>query len=459
MSHDVFICHASEDKAALVRPLAHALRARNIDVWYDEFSMRVGDSLRQAIDRGLAASRFGAVVLSPAFFEKGWPQWELDGLVARLTAERRPLILPIWHDVGSDEVRRYSPSLAGIVAAPSSAGVDAICEQLLQVIRPAGSPLEIAKQILVDYGWSPPPISDLWWIDMVGLESNILSSYGAGRGWLFPHPPVGPAHDRGNAIAWAALQNEWSCDVHELGICQITRPDKVLEFIDGNAALVDAVDAHPEVVANYTPQLLIPQFSGRFAAAFDGLLAQSEAKIRDEPDSRYPDATCEKGMALRASNYGGHCPEDVAYKWMKGASGDQTAFHHYITDYVMWLLSDDSRWLPEPVRRTLTEGMRSYGRWPVDLNQEELWGQILPHAIRVQRRMPFNWTRSRRRELQEVAAASLQRLKVAGDPVRMAAAFIDQDFVGAIDRLRRGGPALVSDPMPARQGDTSESLR
>jgi len=70
MSHDVFICHASEDKKVLVRPLAEALRERNIDVWYDEFSLRVGDSLRQSIDRGLKAARYGIVVLSPAFFEK-----------------------------------------------------------------------------------------------------------------------------------------------------------------------------------------------------------------------------------------------------------------------------------------------------------------------------------------------------------------------------------------------------
>lgn len=68
MQHDVFICHASEDKDAVARPLAEALRERHIDVWYDEFSMKVGDSLREAIDRGLANCRYGIVVVSPAFF-------------------------------------------------------------------------------------------------------------------------------------------------------------------------------------------------------------------------------------------------------------------------------------------------------------------------------------------------------------------------------------------------------
>ena len=54
--HDVFICHASEDKDEFVRPLAEALKSNHIEVWYDEFALYVGDSLREAIDRGLATS-------------------------------------------------------------------------------------------------------------------------------------------------------------------------------------------------------------------------------------------------------------------------------------------------------------------------------------------------------------------------------------------------------------------
>ena len=63
--YDVFICHASEDKDDFVRPLAEALRSHRLEVWYDEFALDVGDSLREAIDRGLATSRYGIVVLSP----------------------------------------------------------------------------------------------------------------------------------------------------------------------------------------------------------------------------------------------------------------------------------------------------------------------------------------------------------------------------------------------------------
>jgi hypothetical protein len=80
---DIFICHASEDKEAIARPLANALKQAGLDVWYDEFTLTLGDSLRRKIDHGLARSRYGAVILSPHFFAKEWPQRELDGLTTK----------------------------------------------------------------------------------------------------------------------------------------------------------------------------------------------------------------------------------------------------------------------------------------------------------------------------------------------------------------------------------------
>lgn len=70
MTWDAFICHASEDKESFVRPLAEELSRRGLRIWYDEFTLKVGDSLRKSIDRGLAESDYGIVVLSPNFFQK-----------------------------------------------------------------------------------------------------------------------------------------------------------------------------------------------------------------------------------------------------------------------------------------------------------------------------------------------------------------------------------------------------
>jgi hypothetical protein len=117
--HHAFICHASEDKTALVRPLARILTRFGYDVWFDEFDLKVGDSLRRSIDKGLANSRYGIVVLSEAFFDKNWPQYELDGLLAR-EVQGKKVILPIWHGVTRKQVLRYSSSLADKVAVATA---------------------------------------------------------------------------------------------------------------------------------------------------------------------------------------------------------------------------------------------------------------------------------------------------------------------------------------------------
>lgn len=133
--YDVFISHASEDKDAIVRQLANALIDAGLSVWYDEFELRIGDSLRRKIDKGLANSRFGIIVLSQAFFEKGWPNYELDGLVTRaVTGEQ--ILLPIWHNISKQEVIEYSPSLADKLARSTSTHtVEEIAEEIVDVIR------------------------------------------------------------------------------------------------------------------------------------------------------------------------------------------------------------------------------------------------------------------------------------------------------------------------------------
>lgn len=134
-SFDVFISHASEDKDDVVRPLAHALRDHGLSVWYDEFELRIGDSLRQKIDRGLAASRFGVVVLSAAFFAKGWTNYELDGIVTKAVSGEQ-VLLPIWHRITKQQVIDYSPSLADKLARSTATHtVGEIAAEIADVIR------------------------------------------------------------------------------------------------------------------------------------------------------------------------------------------------------------------------------------------------------------------------------------------------------------------------------------
>ena len=113
--YTAFISHASEDKAEIARPLSEALRALGHEIWFDEMTLKVGDSLRRTIDHGLSNSRFGIVILSPSFFAKGWPQYELDGMVAMEVGGSK-VILPLWHKVSKAEVISYSPSLGDKMA-------------------------------------------------------------------------------------------------------------------------------------------------------------------------------------------------------------------------------------------------------------------------------------------------------------------------------------------------------
>jgi hypothetical protein len=132
-SYDIFISHASEDKTDFVRPLASELVKRGIRVWYDEFTLSLGDSLRRSIDRGLASSRFGVVVLSNSFFSKEWPQKELDGLVAREDGKGK-VILPIWHGLSKEQILKYSPILADRLAVSSERGVQFVVQQIMDAI-------------------------------------------------------------------------------------------------------------------------------------------------------------------------------------------------------------------------------------------------------------------------------------------------------------------------------------
>lgn len=133
---DVFISHASPDKATFVRPLAEALRKLGVAVWYDEFSLELGDSISQQIDRGIANSRFGIVVVSPAFISRNWTQHELRALVSR-DVDQDIRILPVWHGVTKKEVSDFSPSLADKVAIDTSQ-VDAMeaAIRILRTVRP-----------------------------------------------------------------------------------------------------------------------------------------------------------------------------------------------------------------------------------------------------------------------------------------------------------------------------------
>ena len=133
---DVFISHASEDKDSIVRELAGVLEKLKMKVWYDEFSLKLGDSLSKSIDEGLLKSNFGIVIISKNFLEKKWTDYEYRSLLSK-EEKRKKVILPIWHNITQQEVKEFSLYLSDKIALnTSNLSIGKIALKIVEVVRP-----------------------------------------------------------------------------------------------------------------------------------------------------------------------------------------------------------------------------------------------------------------------------------------------------------------------------------
>jgi HEAT repeat protein len=146
-TYDVFVSYASEDRAAVAKPIAEALMALGWVVWFDEFELRVGDSLMDSLNQGIAQSTAGLLIISPTYLARdhGWARIELDGLVARQILTRRTLILPVWHEVSAEEVTAVLPTLGGRKAADSSDGPQGVAQAVSAALHGRISGASVAQ--------------------------------------------------------------------------------------------------------------------------------------------------------------------------------------------------------------------------------------------------------------------------------------------------------------------------
>jgi hypothetical protein len=128
----LFIAHAFEDKAPFVRPLALKLR-KEFEIWFEEFSLNLGDNLAAKIGGGLRACDFGIVVLSQNFFEKNWPKAELDALFG-LEERNHKLLLPVWLEIDEAHIRKFSAALADRTASLESRGMEQVVEDIKSAV-------------------------------------------------------------------------------------------------------------------------------------------------------------------------------------------------------------------------------------------------------------------------------------------------------------------------------------
>lgn len=461
MLYDVFISHASEDKETLVRPLADALRVSNIAVWFDEFELKVGVSLRRSIDLGLSKSRFGIVVLSKAFFGKRWPQWELDGLVQRQMSSSNPVLLPIWLDVTYEDVLVFSPSLVDKYALNAQLGLDRLVAELLRVIKPQGSSIVVARDRLIELGYDPPVVTDDWWhhaIEYCGSndqEGTFQDAMGWGR-WGFPLPPRGDtAKEKGERIAWAALQLNWQEYAEHKRISQITHPDEVHDFIEHMPGLATACFKFPHFLATYAPQLTIPGFGGRFEEVFDDWLHHSRAVLQEKRikgardgagltiDGQVP--TCDEPIALHDKAFGNYEPAHIACFYVQGDLMGPPVKVYDTIDYVLWLLSHASNWMPVTVREYLIDGLKEWAVWPWSRFQNDSeftgnksTGKLQDTILRIRSHETLNLSRTVRQDLDSRIEYSIRTLCLPETVSELGERFLSMGFIESWFKRHRG---------------------
>lgn len=106
---DVFLCHAWDDRKGAAKELHDLLESLGVSVWFSEKDVLLGATLLREIDKGLAKSRVGIVLVTPALLRRlageGIADKELSALLAR------DLLVPIVHDTTYEALREVSPLL------------------------------------------------------------------------------------------------------------------------------------------------------------------------------------------------------------------------------------------------------------------------------------------------------------------------------------------------------------
>lgn len=452
-----FICHASEDKDDFVRPLAEALREEHIEVWYDEFSLDVGDSLTGSINSGLGSAERGIVILSRHFFAKAWPQQELKTLINRQLAGKANLILPVRHGISHEEVATRFPLLADSISISSDKGVDAVVRALVKKLRPEKSPIVVAREALQRVGVEPPSVTDPFWFDLAEMKESQFHSPYADTKWLFPlpHGVERSEQERGENLASMLLQLDWSNDAREEGLCQLSRPEEIHDFLRRWPGLIETARTESITLALYAPQITIPGFDTGFEDVFDEIVGhdfQQMEYLDYDPGWKTRDGTkplCHEVIALRHPTFGNFTPYKVAQSFVDAHDMHFRRSSFTGFECLVWLLSTDADWLPAKVRDILLEGFHGRQLWAHDLMiRSKRRGDFIRRLYRIGRR-GRSISRAVKRDAVEHFTEALQNIGVHESPDHIADQFFSRGYVESYD-------AWEDEMRAARSGRTKQ---
>lgn len=107
---DVFLCHAWDDRQGPAKELHELLVAAGVKVWFSEKDLGLGVPMMRAIDKGLANSRIGLVLVTPAMLGRLPKESVADKELSALLARNQ--LVPIVHKTTYEALRNVSPLLA-----------------------------------------------------------------------------------------------------------------------------------------------------------------------------------------------------------------------------------------------------------------------------------------------------------------------------------------------------------
>ena len=130
---DIFLCHAWDDRQGAAKELHDQLESRGVSVWFSEKDVTLGTSLLREIDKGLAKSRVGIVLVTPSLLSRvrgeGIAEKELSALLAR------DLLVPIVHDTTYEALRDVSPLLGSRSGlSTKEASIAAVAAKLAELV-------------------------------------------------------------------------------------------------------------------------------------------------------------------------------------------------------------------------------------------------------------------------------------------------------------------------------------